>query len=64
MPQSEQLREALKREALAPLQVAKILVELDTNNARLRVLRCLTKIVEADQEEPGVLDIYAKGRAA
>ena len=62
MPQSAELREALKREALAPLRVAKILVELDTNNARLRVLRCLTKIVEADQEEPGVLDIYAKGR--
>ena len=61
MPQSAELREALKREALAPLQVAKILVGLDTNNARLRVLRCLTKIVEADQEEPGVLDIYAKG---
>ena len=62
MPQSEQLREALKREALAPLEVAMILVALDTNNALLRVLRCLTKIVEADQEEAGVLDIYAKGR--
>lgn len=62
MPQSAELRESLKREALAPLQVAKILAALDTNNARLRVLRCLMKIVEADQEEPGVLDIYAKGR--
>ena len=62
MPLSEELREALAREALAPLEVAKIPVALDTNVARLRVLRCLTKIVEADQEEPGVLDIYAKGR--
>lgn len=64
MPQSEQLREALKREVLAPLQVAKILVELDTNDARLRVLEALIYLVKADQLEPGFLDGYVKGAAA
>lgn len=61
MPLSEELREALAREALAPLEVAKILVALDTNVARLRVLEAMTHLVQADQLEPGILDGYVKG---
>lgn len=62
MPLSEELRESLAREALAPLQVAKILNDLDTNPARLRVLEAMTYLVKADQLEPGMLDNYVKGR--
>lgn len=58
---NEQLRDAALREALAPMALAQILAGLETSNARLRVLRSMKHLVQADQEEPGILDRYVHG---